>query len=295
MDVACMSISVNILVIMSLERYSMINSPMRRQTMKFYWSIIKTLVAVVIGIALSYPMFSISEQMIFSISPENGTIFGNETQSNSLDEAEVLDTSDSADNPEDEKIVRCLTGFTHIKFQKGYEVSIYFAIFFIPGAVIAVCYTMLIKSFRNATNIHGNDSNQALAESRLGQVKRLSRMVLIIVVCYMACFLPFGTLRMVQFIRPFDINPNIVFVFVSMTYLNASMNPVLYTFLSNRYQKRNKGLLRKICKCQRFQAGQTYRAGGRNQINPNTDDQKTAHKKSNVGQHTRLTHATSKV
>ena len=53
---------------------------MRRQTMKFYWCLVKTLFAVVIGTALAYPMFSISEQMSFDLPHENATMFANDTQ-----------------------------------------------------------------------------------------------------------------------------------------------------------------------------------------------------------------------
>ena len=237
MDVACMSFSVNILVIMSFERYIMIKRPMERQTIKFYRAILKSAVAFVIAIVISAPMFVISEKIVFQVAapPEPAT-----------NHSEIAEVSDNVTN-ETVEIVRCVAGISYRSTQKYYEAAIYSAIFFVPGGLITTCYALLVKSFRRNAQYFGtsgsaHNPNNGVTEMRVRQIKRLSRMVLIIIACFMFCFLPFGTLRLIQFVHPVRTPPWLFHMLITMTYLNACMNPILYTFLSNRYQNRLKNL-----------------------------------------------------
>ena len=280
MDVLCMSFSVNILVIMSFERYIMIKDPMRRQTITFHRSILKSGIALAVAIFLSSPMFMISEKITiqYDVTDSNDSPFPDGNYNSSANVANFLDInkhdknmtlSENSQFSEDTPIifdlnehllndtfanstrtvtlVRCVTGFSYQKMHKYYEIVIFLSIFCIPGALITTCYALLVRAFRqNNQSFSQSESNSTNRHARVRQIKKLSRTVFIIISCYMFCFLPFGTLRLIQFVHPIMLPAWVFYLFTSLTYINASVNPIFYTFLSEQYLKRMRSFGQKL-------------------------------------------------
>ncbi len=215
----------------------MVRRPMQRQTAKFQRGIIKSCVALLAAIVIASPMFMISEKKVFSnkAKPNN---------SSDVTANAVNVTLETFENQETH-YVRCFIGLGYRQFHKYYEVAIYFAIFLIPGTIISVCYIILIKSYCHKI-VSAPQTTETTQDIRDRQAKKLSWMILAIILSFMFCFLPFGTLRLIQFIHPIPASPLILYCFMTLTYLNACVNPVLYTLLSSRYQARFKSIFKKV-------------------------------------------------
>ena len=79
---------------------------------------------------------------------------------------------------------------------------------------------------------------------RVGRTKRrkserkVTRMVVIIVLVFVICWLPFFTSNIVNLIHTIpEANTTIYFSLVILTYVNSCANPVLYGFLSDNFKQ----------------------------------------------------------
>lgn len=114
--------------------------------------------------------------------------------------------------------------------------SLTFFFYLIPLFVICVCYASMAKVLWNAgMDISRNRSGAARRKSR----RKIARMVLILVVCFAWCWLPFHTrmiLEMAGAIRPTSFHYHFGFLVRAFAYLNSCLNPLLYSFLGENFR-----------------------------------------------------------
>ncbi|XP_067312437.1 somatostatin receptor type 5 [Pseudorasbora parva] len=104
--------------------------------------------------------------------------------------------------------------------------------FFCPLLVICLCYLLIVIKVKSAGARAGL--------SRRRSEKKVTRMVVIIVVVFALCWLPFFMLNIINLISTLPENgimTGIYFLTVILTYVNSCANPLLYGFLSDNFKR----------------------------------------------------------
>ena len=148
--------------------------------------------------------------------------------------------------------------------QKFYFVFQYLSIFVVPGILLTWLYLEMLREFRTVTSVlyetqtdtiriespqdeNTNNShapqtvNDRMIQLNLSRKRKVTRIILIIIVLFMVCYLPFSSMVLVQmFLKSSPWRKSwfkiLHFVFVTLTYVNSCANPFLYTLLCKRYR-----------------------------------------------------------
>lgn len=105
--------------------------------------------------------------------------------------------------------------------------------FFGPLVVISLCYLLIIIKVRSA-GVRAGRSKRRRSE------RKVTRMVVVIVLVFVICWLPFFTTNIVNLIHIIPENKTtaaIYFFLVILTYVNSCANPILYAFLSDNFKQ----------------------------------------------------------
>lgn len=105
--------------------------------------------------------------------------------------------------------------------------------FFGPLVVITLCYLLIVIKVKSA-------GVRAGLTKRRKSERKVTRMVSIIVLVFILCWLPFFTINLVNliyFIPESKTNAAIYFSLVILTYVNSCSNPFLYGFLSDNLKQ----------------------------------------------------------
>ncbi|KAK9534954.1 hypothetical protein VZT92_007367 [Zoarces viviparus] len=103
--------------------------------------------------------------------------------------------------------------------------------FFGPVVVISLCYLLIIIKVRSA-------GVRAGLTKRRKSERKVTRMVVIIVLVFVLCWLPFFTTNLVNLVYIIPENDaGVYFFLVILTYVNSCANPILYGFLSENFKQ----------------------------------------------------------
>ncbi|CAN9505276.1 unnamed protein product [Ophioblennius macclurei] len=105
--------------------------------------------------------------------------------------------------------------------------------FFVPLVVISLCYLFIVIKIRSA-------GVRAGVTRRRRSERKVTRMVVIIVLVFVLCWLPFFTtniVNLVYIIPENKVTAAVYFSLVILTYVNSSANPILYGFLSENLRQ----------------------------------------------------------
>ncbi|XP_026862339.1 somatostatin receptor type 5-like [Electrophorus electricus] len=105
--------------------------------------------------------------------------------------------------------------------------------FFCPLLVICICYLLIVIKVKSA-------GARAGLTNRRRSERKVTRMVVIIVVMFVLCWLPFFILNIVNLIIILPENSlisGVYYLTVILTYVNSCANPVLYGFLSDNFKQ----------------------------------------------------------
>ncbi|XP_007939825.1 somatostatin receptor type 3 [Orycteropus afer afer] len=107
--------------------------------------------------------------------------------------------------------------------------------FFGPLLVICLCYLLILVKVRSA----GRRVWAPSCERRRSE-RRVTRMVVAVVVLFVLCWMPFYVLNIVNVVCPLPEEPaffGLYFLVVALPYANSCANPILYGFLSYRFKQ----------------------------------------------------------
>ncbi|XP_062601370.1 allatostatin-A receptor-like isoform X4 [Saccostrea cucullata] len=142
----------------------------------------------------------------------------------------------------------------------------------LPLLIICVLYGFLLKRL-----LYGVVPGGSQRAENIRSKKRVTRMIIIVVVIFALCWLPIHICFMIQY---FDLNyeTNIVNTSFLMTanciaYMNSCMNPILYAFLSENFRRSFKKLL--CCKRERWNKFEYERTQARGHEKENKDTKDT--------------------
>ncbi|XP_077475463.1 somatostatin receptor type 5-like [Stigmatopora argus] len=105
--------------------------------------------------------------------------------------------------------------------------------FFVPLLVISICYLLIVIKVRSA-------GVRAGVTKRRKSERKVTRMVVIIVLVFVICWMPFFTtniVNLVYIIPENDATASVYFFLVTLTYVNSCANPILYGFLSDKFRQ----------------------------------------------------------
>ncbi|KAM8844627.1 somatostatin receptor type 5-like [Spinachia spinachia] len=103
--------------------------------------------------------------------------------------------------------------------------------FFGPLVVIILCYLLIVIKVRSA-------GVRAGLTKRRKSERKVTRMVVIIVMVFVLCWLPFFTTNLVNLVYTIpENNAGAYFFLVILTYVNSCANPILYGFLSENFKQ----------------------------------------------------------
>jgi 7 transmembrane receptor (rhodopsin family) len=133
-------------------------------------------------------------------------------------------------------------GYSHHSFQIAFFATSYV----IPLLLICGLYLcMLMRLWRGVA-----PGGRVSAESRRGK-KRVTRMVIIVVVIFAVCWCPIQLVLVLKSLDLFEITPLNVMIQITshvLAYMNSCVNPILYAFLSDNFRK----AFRKVVYCKAF-------------------------------------------
>ncbi|XP_058510524.1 somatostatin receptor type 5-like [Solea solea] len=105
--------------------------------------------------------------------------------------------------------------------------------FFGPVFVISLCYLLIVIKVRSA-GVRAGVTNRRRSE------RKVTKMVVIIVLVFVICWLPFfitNIVNLVYIIPESKTTATVYFVLVILTYVNSCANPILYGFLSDNFKQ----------------------------------------------------------
>ncbi|PIK60502.1 putative galanin receptor type 1-like [Apostichopus japonicus] len=120
-----------------------------------------------------------------------------------------------------------------------FSVSLTFFFYLLPLVVICICYASMAKVLWNAgSEISNNRSGAARRQSR----RKIARMVLVLVVCFACCWLPYHTRVLIEILKVARNNSFYFYFFCAraLAYFNSCLNPLLYSFLGENFRSQMK-------------------------------------------------------
>ncbi|KAG0726500.1 Allatostatin-A receptor [Chionoecetes opilio] len=129
--------------------------------------------------------------------------------------------------------------YNHMAFHIGFITTMYF----VPLAVIVVLYLMILNRLWYGVVPGGSRS----AESVRGK-KRVTRMVVIVVVTFIVCWFPIQLVLLLKSLGLYEMTTLKIIMQIAaqvLAYINSCVNPILYAFLSDPFRK----AFRKVIAC----------------------------------------------
>ncbi|XP_064097944.1 allatostatin-A receptor-like [Macrobrachium nipponense] len=145
-------------------------------------------------------------------------------------------------NYEDEVYLNCAfldQEYNHMAFHIGFITTMYF----LPLTVIVVLYLMILNRLWYGVVPGGSRS----AESVRGK-KRVTRMVVIVVVTFIVCWFPIQLVLLLKSLGMYEMTTVRIITQIGaqvLAYINSCVNPILYAFLSDPFRK----AFRKVISC----------------------------------------------
>ncbi|XP_023233878.1 allatostatin-A receptor-like [Centruroides sculpturatus] len=124
--------------------------------------------------------------------------------------------------------------------EEGYNLAAFHICFFlssyvVPLALIFCLYMLMLKRLW-----FGNSPGGHVSAESLRSKKRVTRMVVVVVVIFAVCWCPIQIVLLLKSINAYEITPFRLMVQITshtLAYMNSCVNPILYAFLSDNFRK----------------------------------------------------------
>ncbi|XP_038606635.1 nociceptin receptor [Tachyglossus aculeatus] len=120
-----------------------------------------------------------------------------------------------------------------------FGVCVFLFSFVIPVLIITICYSLMIRRLKNVRVLSGSKEKDR-------NLRRITRMVLVVVAVFVICWTPIQIFVLVQCLgtQPdSEVKVVILHFCIVLGYANSSLNPVLYAFLDENF----KTCFKKFC------------------------------------------------
>ncbi|XP_078279158.1 delta-type opioid receptor-like [Rhinoraja longicauda] len=137
--------------------------------------------------------------------------------------------------PDGKGSVMCLIQFPEPKtyWENVTKICVFIFAFVIPVLVITICYSLMILRLRSVRLLSGSKEKDR-------NLRRITRMVLIVVAIFIICWTPIHIFVMVKALVKVSDSPlmSVSWHFcIALGYTNSCLNPVLYAFLDENFKR----------------------------------------------------------
>nr|CAH0111831.1 unnamed protein product [Daphnia galeata] len=134
----------------------------------------------------------------------------------------------------------CL-GSCSIVGSKGPKTTLFLIGFLTPCLAIVICYAGIFWTVnKSRTRVQGHAGTTAVAPGRTGSDWRLTKMILIIFVSFIVCYLPTAIIKIVD--KKVERADAHVISYV-LIYFSACINPIIYVTMNRQYRQAYKDVL----------------------------------------------------
>ncbi|XP_068452326.1 KISS1 receptor b [Clinocottus analis] len=134
----------------------------------------------------------------------------------------------------------CSEVFPSARLQRAFIVYSFLAVYLLPLLTITACYAFMLKRMGQASvnPVDGGYQLQAQAGRAAAVRARVSRMVVVMVALFLVCW---GPIQVCILLQTFGLRSYVLYKLRiwghCMSYSNSSVNPLVYAFLGNNFQK----------------------------------------------------------
>ncbi|KAF8782276.1 allatostatin-A receptor-like [Argiope bruennichi] len=117
----------------------------------------------------------------------------------------------------------------------AYQICFFLSSYIVPLSLIFVLYVLMLKRLWFGVAPGGRVSAESLKSK-----KRVTRMVVIVVVIFAVCWCPIQIVLVLKSVNSYGITPIRIVIQISahiLAYMNSCVNPILYAFLSDNFRK----------------------------------------------------------
>ncbi|KAL3865820.1 hypothetical protein ACJMK2_043177 [Sinanodonta woodiana] len=150
---------------------------------------------------------------------------------------------DTLDIPFLSDLTFCVEKWPQDRDRQAYGVFLLFVVFIIPAFTIGVCYGHVGKALLK-TDIQRVGSNSST--QRLVYRKRAARMIIILIVAFLVCWLPYN---IVSALADLHNDPNISRALPFVLWLghaHSAINPAMYWSLNQRFRESIRGIVKSV-------------------------------------------------
>ena len=134
----------------------------------------------------------------------------------------------------------CIEMWPQERDKHAYGLFLLFVVFLIPGVTLAICYGHLGRALcTNDITRQSSDSSTRGLFSR----KKAARMLIILVVVFMVCWLPYNIASLMSDLGG-DNMLMILFFTLWFGHAHSALNPIMYWVLNRQFRQRVRGMVR---------------------------------------------------
>ncbi|KAK3098927.1 hypothetical protein FSP39_024340 [Pinctada imbricata] len=142
--------------------------------------------------------------------------------------------------PEMPEIQFCIEMWPQDRDKHAYGLFLLFVVFLIPGATLTICYGHLGRALCvNDVQRQSSDSSTRGLFSR----KKAARMLIILVVVFMICWLPYNIASLMSDLGGDNILM-ILFFTLWLGHAHSALNPIMYWVLNRQFRHRVRGMVK---------------------------------------------------
>jgi hypothetical protein len=148
---------------------------------------------------------------------------------------------DAVDMPNFPTLNFCIENWPQDRDRKVYGVFLLFMVFVIPGFTLAACYAHIGRALcTNSVQRMNSDSSTNQLFSR----KRAARMLIVLVVVFMMCWLPYNITSTAVDLDSDTNFLNLLSFSMWLGHAHSAINPVMYWSLNKRFRQRTRTMIR---------------------------------------------------
>ncbi|XP_052266982.1 allatostatin-A receptor-like [Dreissena polymorpha] len=208
----CAYASFYTLVLMSFDRYLAVVHPISSMSYRTKWNTLRIIIALwVIILGGHVPLLFQNDVISYE--------YNNELRTTCLNEETIFEP---------------------------YSAKVFYGTFFVFGYAVPLSLICILYGFMLKRLLYGAVPGGSKRAEKIRSKKRVTKMVVIVVVIFALCWLPLQIVFMIKHFGMF--NDSVTFVAIQMAsnglaYMNSCVNPILYSFLSEHFRRSFRKIL----------------------------------------------------